>query len=133
VGSAAKWDGFRLLIEVGDARRVRAWSRHRTSLTARLSGLTAAFAEAPPGSAFDGELAVASERGGHAVQDFAAVCRAGHCAAGRGAAHVWRGAAGRYRRFRESAVEAGLHGLETGGMTSAAASPTRPVPLRRRA
>ena len=45
-----KWDGFRLLIEVDDDRRVRAWSRHGTSLTARLGGLTAAFAEAPPGS-----------------------------------------------------------------------------------
>lgn len=71
-----KWDGFRLLIEVGDDRRVRAWSRHGTSLTARLGGLTAAFAEAPPGSMFDGELVVVSERGGRPVQDFAAVCRA---------------------------------------------------------
>jgi bifunctional non-homologous end joining protein LigD len=71
-----KWDGFRLLIEVGDDRRVRAWSRHGTSLTPRLGGLTAAFAEAPPGSIFDGELVVVTERAGRPVQDFAAVCRA---------------------------------------------------------
>ncbi|MGI8712689.1 MAG: hypothetical protein ACR2NR_05785 [Solirubrobacteraceae bacterium] len=70
-----KWDGFRLLIEVDPDRRVRAWSRHGTSLTARLGGLTAAFAEAP-GSVFDGELVVISERDGRPVQDFAAVCRA---------------------------------------------------------
>jgi ATP dependent DNA ligase domain len=68
-----KWDGFRLLIEVDDDRRVRAWSRHGTSLTARLGGLAAAFAEAPSGSVFDGELVVVSERGGRPVQDFAAV------------------------------------------------------------
>jgi ATP-dependent DNA ligase len=71
-----KWDGFRLLIEVDDDRNVRAWSRHGTSLTARLGGLTAAFAEPPRGSVFDGELVVVSERGGRPVQDFAAVCRA---------------------------------------------------------
>jgi bifunctional non-homologous end joining protein LigD len=71
-----KWDGFRLLIEVGDDRRVRAWSRHGTSLNARLGGLAVAFAEAPSGSVFDGELVVLSERGGRPVQDFAAVCRA---------------------------------------------------------
>ena len=71
-----KWDGFRLLIDVDDDRRVRAWSRHGTSLTARLGGLTDAFAEAPRGSVFDGELIVVSDRGGRPVQDFAAVCRA---------------------------------------------------------
>ena len=71
-----EWDGFRLLVEVGDDRRVRAWSRHGTSLTPRLGALTAAFAEAPPGSIFDGELVVVTERGGRPVQDFAAVCRA---------------------------------------------------------
>jgi ATP-dependent DNA ligase len=70
-----KWDGFRLLIGVDPDGRVRAWSRHGTSLTARLSGLAAAFAEAP-GSVFDGELVVVSERDGRPVQDFAAVCRA---------------------------------------------------------
>jgi ATP-dependent DNA ligase len=71
-----KWDGFRLLIEVDDDRRVRGWSRHGTSLTKRLGGLTAAFARAPSGSVFDGELVVVSERNGRPVQDFAAVCRA---------------------------------------------------------
>ena len=40
---------------------------------------------------------------------------------------------GRYRRFRESAVEAWLSDLETGGTTPTAGTPTRPVPLRRRA
>jgi excisionase family DNA binding protein len=39
---------------------------------------------------------------------------------------------GRYRRFRESAVEAWLTELETGGTTSAAA-PARTIPLRRSA
>ena len=71
-----KWDGFRLLIEVGDECRVRAWSRHGTSPTARLGGLTAAFADVPPGSVFDGELVVVVERDSRPVQDFAAVCRA---------------------------------------------------------
>jgi bifunctional non-homologous end joining protein LigD len=72
----SKWDGFRLLTEVDADRRVRAWSRRGTSLTARLGGLTAAFAEALPGSVFDGEVVVVSERDGRPVQDFAAVCRA---------------------------------------------------------
>jgi excisionase family DNA binding protein len=40
---------------------------------------------------------------------------------------------GRYRRFRESAVEAWLLDLETGGTTSPVTRPVRPVPLRRRA
>jgi len=40
---------------------------------------------------------------------------------------------GRYRRFRESAIEAWLSELETGGAGSSAARPVRPVPLRRRA
>jgi bifunctional non-homologous end joining protein LigD len=71
-----KWDGFRLLVQVDDDRRVRAWSRHGTSLTPRLGGLTAAFAEAPARSIFDGELVVVTERSGRPVQDFAAVCRA---------------------------------------------------------
>jgi bifunctional non-homologous end joining protein LigD len=72
----SKWDGFRLLVEVGNDRRVRAWSRHGTSLTKQLGGLTGAFAEAPPGSVFDGELVVISERNDRPAQDFAAVCRA---------------------------------------------------------
>jgi hypothetical protein len=48
---------------------VCALSRHGTSLTARLGDLTAAFAEAPPGSVFDGELVVVSERGGRPVRE----------------------------------------------------------------
>jgi ATP-dependent DNA ligase len=71
-----KWDGFRLLIEVGDDRRVRAWSRNGASLTSQLGGLAAAFVEAPAGSVFDGELVVVSDQGGRPVQDFAAVSRA---------------------------------------------------------
>jgi ATP-dependent DNA ligase len=59
-----KWDGFRLLIEVDDDRHMRASSRHGTSLTTRLGGVTAAFAEALPGSVFDGELVAVSERDG---------------------------------------------------------------------
>ena len=71
-----KWDGFRLLIEVGADRRVRAWSRHGASLTGRLGRLTAAFEEAPAGSVFDGELVAIAERDGRPVQDFAMVGRA---------------------------------------------------------
>jgi ATP-dependent DNA ligase len=71
-----KWDGFRLLVEVDGDGRVRAWSRHGTSLTPRVGGLAAAFGEAPAGSIFDGELVVVTERGGRPVQDFAAVSRA---------------------------------------------------------
>jgi excisionase family DNA binding protein len=40
---------------------------------------------------------------------------------------------GRYRRFREAAVEAWLRDLETGGSVLPAATRSRPVPLRRRA
>jgi excisionase family DNA binding protein len=40
---------------------------------------------------------------------------------------------GRYRRFRESAVEAWLRDLETGGTTARATPAARPVPLRRHA
>jgi ATP-dependent DNA ligase len=71
-----KWDGFRLLIEVGADRRARAWSRHGTSLTGRLGALTAAFADTPAGSVFDGELVAIGERDGRPVQDFAMVARA---------------------------------------------------------
>ncbi len=38
---------------------------------------------------------------------------------------------GRYRRFRESALDEWLLGLETGGTGQTAASPVRRVPLRR--
>jgi ATP-dependent DNA ligase len=71
-----KWDEFRLLIEVGADRRVRAWSRHGTSLTGRLGGLIAAFVDTPAGSVFDGELVAVGERDGRPVQDFAMVGRA---------------------------------------------------------
>jgi excisionase family DNA binding protein len=40
---------------------------------------------------------------------------------------------GRYRRFRESAVDDWLRDLETGGATSRPPAQVRPVPLRRRA
>jgi excisionase family DNA binding protein len=40
---------------------------------------------------------------------------------------------GRYRRFRESALEAWLLDLETGSPTPRAATPPQPVPLRPRA
>jgi len=39
---------------------------------------------------------------------------------------------GKYRRFRESAVEAWLRDLETGGSGQAANPQARPIPLRRR-
>ena len=34
-----KWDGFRLLVSITDGGRIRAWSRHGTSLGARLGEL----------------------------------------------------------------------------------------------
>jgi ATP-dependent DNA ligase len=71
-----KWDGFRLLIAIDARGRVRAWSRHGTSLTTRLGELLAAFADVPAGSVFDGELVAIGERAGRPVQDFAAVGRA---------------------------------------------------------
>lgn len=40
---------------------------------------------------------------------------------------------GRYQRFRESAVEAWLCGLEAESNSAMPATPPRPVPLRRRA
>jgi DNA ligase-1 len=70
-----KYDGFRLLVAVDPGGRVRAWSRHGTSLTARLAELLAPFAQAPAGSVFDGELVAIVERDGRPVQDFAAVAR----------------------------------------------------------
>jgi ATP-dependent DNA ligase len=72
----SKWDGFRLLIDVGLGGEVRGWSRHGTDLTARLGPLLAPFAEVAPGSTFDGELVVVTERDGKPAQDFAAVTRA---------------------------------------------------------
>ena len=79
-----KWDGFRLLLQVGDGGEVRAWSRHGTNLTARLGSLLAPFIDVAPGTTFDGELVAVSERDGKPAQDFAAVTRAvftGHAAA----------------------------------------------------
>ena len=40
---------------------------------------------------------------------------------------------GRYRRFRESAVEEWLRELETGGPGRPSSPQSRPIPLRRRA
>lgn len=77
VGAATQVGRFsRLLIEVGADRRVRAWSRHGTSLTGRLGGLIAAFADTPASSVFDGELVAIAERGGRPIQDFAMIARA---------------------------------------------------------
>jgi len=81
-----KWDGFRLLLHVGDGGKVRAWSRHGTDLTDRLGSLLAPFTDVATGTTFDGELVAVSERDGKAAQDFAAVTRAvfnGHAAATR--------------------------------------------------
>jgi ATP-dependent DNA ligase len=72
----AKWDGCRVLVDVDADRRVRAWSRHGTNLTARLEGLLAPFVDAAPGTIFDGELVAIAERDGQPTQDFAAVIRA---------------------------------------------------------
>ena len=71
-----KWDGFRLLIDVGIGGEVRGWSRHGTDLTARLGSLLGPFADVPSGTIFDGELVVVTERDGRPAQDFAAVTRA---------------------------------------------------------
>jgi excisionase family DNA binding protein len=40
---------------------------------------------------------------------------------------------GRYRRFRESAVEEWLREIETGGAGRPSSQQSRPIPLRRRA
>ena len=71
-----KWDGFRLLVDVGADHRIRAWSRHGTSLGDRLAPLLTAFTQVPPGTVFDGELVCLSQRDGRPTQDFAAVSRA---------------------------------------------------------
>jgi bifunctional non-homologous end joining protein LigD len=71
-----KWDGFRLLVEIPDDARIRAWSRRGTSLGDRLGSLLAPLAALPSGSVFDGELVALSSHEGSAVQDFAAVCQA---------------------------------------------------------
>jgi ATP-dependent DNA ligase len=71
-----KWDGFRLLIAIDPRRRVRARSRHGTSLTARLSELLAPSAHVPAESVLDGELVAITQRADRPVQDFAAVGRA---------------------------------------------------------
>ena len=71
-----KWDGFRLLVAVDQHGRKRAWSRRGASLGERLGPLLQPLAEATRSSVFDAELVALSSRNGHAVQDFAAVCRA---------------------------------------------------------
>jgi DNA ligase-1 len=71
-----KWDGFRLLVELGGHARIRAWSRRGTSLGDRLGSLLAPLAEAPRGTLFDAELIALTSQDGRAVQDFAAVRRA---------------------------------------------------------
>jgi bifunctional non-homologous end joining protein LigD len=71
-----KFDGFRLLIEVGIDGGARAWSRHGTNLTGNVGDLLAAFARVAPRTVFDGELVALSERDGRPAQNFAAVCRA---------------------------------------------------------
>jgi ATP-dependent DNA ligase len=71
-----KWDGFRLLIDIGRGGGVRGWSRHGTDLTARLGLLLGGFADVACGTTFDGELVVVTERDGKPAQDFATVTRA---------------------------------------------------------
>jgi bifunctional non-homologous end joining protein LigD len=71
-----KFDGFRVLIEVASDRRVRAWSRHGTSLTGSVGNLLRAFGDVPAGTIVDGELVALTERNGRPAQNFAAVCRA---------------------------------------------------------
>jgi bifunctional non-homologous end joining protein LigD len=71
-----KWDGFRLLVAIGDHARIRAWSRRGTSLGDRLGSLLAPLAQAPRGTVFDAELVALSSQDGRVVQDFAAVRRA---------------------------------------------------------
>jgi bifunctional non-homologous end joining protein LigD len=71
-----KWDGFRLLIELREDGRARAWSRHGVDLSARIGGLPAVFEAAGRGSLFDGELVAVGGSEERAVQDFATVCRA---------------------------------------------------------
>ena len=71
-----KFDGFRVLVEIGTDGRVRAWSRHGTNLTGRVGDLLGAFADVRAGTVFDGELVALTERDGRPAQNFAAVCRA---------------------------------------------------------
>jgi ATP-dependent DNA ligase len=71
-----KWDGFRLLVEVGTGGEVQGWSRHGADLTGRLGSLLRPFADVPSGTIFDGELVVVTERDGRPAQDFGAVTRA---------------------------------------------------------
>jgi ATP-dependent DNA ligase len=71
-----KWDGFRLLIEVRQDGRPRAWSRQGVNLIARLPGLPHGFEAAAFGSLFDDELVAVGCNEQRPVQDFAMVCRA---------------------------------------------------------
>ena len=72
----AKWDGFRLLVEIPRAGAVRAWSRHGASLGERVPQILEPFGEMPAGTIVDGELVALGELGGRPVQDFASVRRA---------------------------------------------------------
>ena len=72
----AKWDGFRLLVEIPRAGAVRAWSRHGASLGERVPQILEPFREMPAGTIVDGELVALGERGGRPAQDFASVRRA---------------------------------------------------------
>src|SRR5437763_1110011 len=67
---------IRLLLEVGEDGRARAWSRSGVNLTSRVGFLPAVFEEAARGSLFDGELVAVSGSEQRPVQDFAMVCRA---------------------------------------------------------
>jgi bifunctional non-homologous end joining protein LigD len=71
-----KWDGFRLLVEVRQDGRPRAWSRQGVNLTARVGALPDVFEAVAPGSLFDGELVAVGGNKQRPVQDFAMVCHA---------------------------------------------------------
>jgi ATP-dependent DNA ligase len=58
----AKWDGFRLLVDVDREGEVRGWSRRGTNLTSRLGSLLAHFAGVALGTTLDGELVSVGER-----------------------------------------------------------------------
>jgi hypothetical protein len=71
-----KFDGFRVLVEVGRDGCVRAWSRHGTNLSGSVGDLLGALVDVPARTVFDGELYALTERDGRPSQNFAALCRA---------------------------------------------------------